>query len=204
MDNTVFTIGHSSHSMKKFLELLKSHGINAVADVRSNPYSRFNPQFNRENLCAELKMSGIAYVFLGRELGGRPPGRACYIDGKVQFDYLSRTSFFKEGLRRVMEGAKNHCIALLCAEEDPLTCHRTILVSRHLVNSGILVQHIRENGRVEHHDEVIIRLLKYLDLECDLFRTRDGAVLEAYERQGREIAYTEKDSPAQGDREVRR
>lgn len=206
MHDVVYTIGHSSHSIEKLVELLTSHDVTAVADVRSRPYSRFNPQFNRESLHGGLKTAGIAYVFFGRELGGRPQDRTCYVDSTVQYDRLARTSLFQEGLRRVAEGVKRHQIALLCAEEDPLACHRAILVCRHLATRGIEAQHIREDGRLESHDEALARLLRDLDLPAgDLFRTRDTFVVEAYDRRGRQIAYTEKDlSPEEPLRRARR
>lgn len=194
MRNVVYTIGHSSHSIEKLIELLTAHDVTAVADVRSRPYSRFRPHFNRESLSSRLKEAGIAYVFFGRELGGRPEDRACYVEGTVQYDRLARTSLFQEGLRRVAGGVKRHRISLLCAEEDPLVCHRGILVCRHLATKGIEAMHIRESGRLDGHDEALARLIKDLGLpERDLFRTSDTFVDEAYDRRGRQIAYTEKD-----------
>ena len=194
----LYTIGHSNHSFQRLVELLAMHEITAVADVRSHPYSRFNPQFNRESLRPALKAVNISYVFLGRELGARTQERSCYVDGKVQYDRLAATDLFKQGLARVVEGAGKHRVALLCAEKDPLTCHRGILVCRHLVAQGIDVQHILYDGRLEPHDASLARLLRELGLaDGDLFRSRDAVILEAYERRGREIAYAEKESPAE-------
>jgi uncharacterized protein (DUF488 family) len=179
--------------MEKLIDLLTTHHITAVADVRSQPYSRFNPQFNRENLQAALKTVEISYVFLGRELGARPEDRTCYVDGTVQYDRLARTGLFQEGLRRIVEGMRKYRIALLCAEKDPLTCHRAILVCRYLVTRGVVVQHILEDGQIESHDEALVRLLKELGLpDGDLFRSRDDFIIEAYNRRGQQIAYTEK------------
>ena len=69
MNGTVYTIGHSNGTVERLVGMLQQHGITAVADVRSRPYSRFNPQFNRESLAAALKASGLEYVFLGRNSG---------------------------------------------------------------------------------------------------------------------------------------
>lgn len=194
MAEFVYTIGHSTHSMEKVIELLTAHRVTAVADVRSHPYSRFNPQFNRENLRADLKTAGISYAFLGRELGARSEDRTCYVDGTVQYDLLARTVLFQDGLTRVAEDARSHRIALMCAEKDPLTCHRAILVCRHLSTRGIAAQHILEDGRLESHDEALTRLLAELGLaERDLFRSRDDLIVEAYNRRGQQIAYTEKE-----------
>ncbi|MDD5468009.1 MAG: DUF488 domain-containing protein [Anaerolineales bacterium] len=204
MPDVLYTIGHSTHSMEKLINLLTAHHITAVADVRSHPYSRFNPQFNRENLHAALKTAGISYVFLGRELGARPEARTCYVDGTVQYDCLARTDLFQEGLRRIVEGMMKYRIALLCAEKDPLACHRTILICRHLVAQGIAVKHILEDSQLESHDEALARLLKELGLpEGDLFQSRDDFIIEAYNRRGQQIAYTEKErSPEEQPREV--
>lgn len=194
MADLVYTIGHSTHSTEKLIELLAGHDVTAVADVRSQPYSRFNPQFNRESLRADLKTAGIVYVFLGRELGARSDDRSCYVEGKVQYDLLARTALFQEGLRRLAQGIRSHRIALMCAEKDPLTCHRAILVCRHLAGLGIGAQHILEDGRLESHDDALTRLLAELGIaERDLFRSRDESIVEAYSRRGQQIAYAEKE-----------
>lgn len=155
----VLTVGHSNHSPETFLALLTRHGVTALADVRSAPYSRFNPQFNRKALSASLAAAGIAYVWLGRELGGRPDNPDCYEDGAVRYDRLARTSLYREGIDRVLRGAAEHCLALMCAEKDPLHCHRTLLVSRSLEEEGLEVAHILADGALEPHESVMDRLL---------------------------------------------
>jgi len=193
MPEHVYTIGHSTHSTEKLIQLLAGHDVTTVADVRSQPYSRINPQFNRESLRAELRTVGITYVFLGRELGARSEDRGCYIAGQVQYDLLARTALFQEGLMRIAQGVGSHRIALMCAEKDPLTCHRAILVCRHLAVRGIAAQHILEDGQLESHEDAVMRLLAELDIsERDLFRTRDDLIIEAYSRRGQQIAYSEK------------
>jgi uncharacterized protein (DUF488 family) len=194
MKDPVYTIGHSTHSAEKLIALLTRHHITAVADVRSHPYSRINPQFNKEEFRTNLKAAGIAYVFLGRELGARSGDRSCYVNGKVQYDLLARTTLFQAGLDRISQGMNTHRIALMCAEKDPLTCHRAILVCRHLVARGVAAQHILEDGRLESHDEALKRLLAELGLpDRDLFCTRDEVIAEAYLRRGQQIAYTERE-----------
>jgi uncharacterized protein (DUF488 family) len=191
MPNVIYTIGHSTHSTERFIELLTAHGVTAVADVRSHPYSRFNPQFNREGLRADLGKAGLAYVFLGKELGARSEDPGCYVDGKVQYDRVARTSLFQEGLSRLVQGASNHRIVLMCAEKDPLICHRAILVCRHLVDYGVGILHILEDGQIENHDEALSRLMAELDLhEQDLFLSRNEVIHEAYDRRGKQIAYS--------------
>ena len=190
MAETVFTIGHSTHSLEHFLGLLKQHGIGAVCDVRSMPYSPRNPQFNRENIRQSLRDAEIAYVVLGRELGARSDDLACYEEARVQYDRLAKTEIFRSGLQRVRDGMKKYRIALMCAEKDPLDCHRTILVSRQLDALGLRVQHILADGALESHGDVLIRLREKLHLpESDLFRSPEEIIEDAYRMQGERIAY---------------
>lgn len=190
MPDFVYTIGHSNHPIDRFIELLATHNVTAVADVRSHPYSRFNPQFNRERVRADLRTAGMACAFLGRELGARSEDSSCYVNGKVQYDLLVRTPLFQEGLSRLVQGIDSYRIALMCAEKDPLICHRAVLVCRHLATHGIGAQHILEDGRIESHEAALSRLLAELGLdENDLFRTREKVILEAYDQRGQQIAY---------------
>lgn len=187
----VFTIGHSNHEFAKLLGLLRQHGVTAVADVRSAPYSRRYPQFSREPLEKALAEAGITYVFLGKELGARSDDPRCYENGSVKYDRLARTELFQSGLDRVERGIATHTISLLCAEKEPLDCHRTILVSRHLEARGVTVVHILEDGRLEPHAQTVARLLASLhESDADLFRSREQILSEAYEKWGDRIAYT--------------
>jgi uncharacterized protein (DUF488 family) len=187
---TVFTIGHSTHEPERFLELLRANGITAVADVRSSPYSRLHPQFNREVLRALLAADGIHYVFLGSELGARSEDPACYRDGKVQYDLLAKTTKFQRGIERALEEAARYRLALMCAEKDPLGCHRTILVARKLAGSGVGVEHILEDGSIESHAKSVERLLYELGQPYeDLFRTHEDVIDDAYRMQGEKIAF---------------
>jgi len=190
----IYTIGHSTHPIDEFIGLLKKHGITAVADVRSDPYSRYNPQFNRENLQPELKRNSIAYVFLGKELGPRSDDPGCCEDGKVSYRGLARTALFQEGLNRVRQGMASYRIALMCSEKDPVSCHRTILVCRHLRSDGIQLRHILEDGAIEENDALIKRLMELLRLpEKDMFTTTEEMVERAYDIQSEKIAFSPKD-----------
>lgn len=190
--NPVFTVGHSTHPSAFLLDLLRRHGVTAVADVRSQPYSRMNAQFNRETLRAALKRVGIAYVFMGNELGARSDDPDCYHEGKVQYDRLGRTQSFSKGIARLTDGSTTHRIALLCAEKDPLTCHRTILIARHVAAAGLAVRHILANGELEPHDKANSRLLREVGLpQGELFRSREQLLDEAYRRREREIAFVD-------------
>jgi uncharacterized protein (DUF488 family) len=188
----LYTIGHSNHAIEKFFEILLNHSISAVCDVRSQPYSKFNPQFNRETLRTELKQKGIAYVFLGKELGPRSDDPACYVNGKVQYHSLAKTTLFQQGVQRLRAGMESHRIALMCAEKDPILCHRTILVCRHLRDEGIKIRHILEDGSIEEHPDSLRRLLRTLKLqESNLFQSPEEIIENAYEIQGEKIAHVE-------------
>jgi len=186
----LFTIGHSTHSWEKFLELPRQHRIEAVADVRSSPYSQYNPQFNRDSLQRALREQGIAYVFLGEELGARRSEPECYVNGRVDYSLIARTPAFIRGLDRIIQGAAKKRIAMMCAEKDPLDCQRCILVSPQLQKRGINVQHIRDDGTLESQEQAERRLAQMFNLpEHELFRSPDEIVAEAYRVQGEKIAY---------------
>ncbi|HNP15720.1 MAG TPA: DUF488 domain-containing protein [Terrimesophilobacter sp.] len=195
LQTPVFTIGHSTQAIDAFVELLRKHGVTAVADVRSAPYSRFNPQFNKEALERSLDTVGIKYVFLGRELGARSDDRSCYENGRVQYARLARTQLFDQGIRRIVRGSEEHRIALLCAEKEPLECHRTLLVARALDERGIEVAHILGNGRLEAHRDAMERLLDVTGLPReDLFRSREELIALALARQEEKVAYVDERS----------
>lgn len=189
---TVFTVGHSTLEIAAFVSLLKQHGIEAVADVRSSPYSQHNPQFNREALQVSLRAAGIQYVFLGDELGARRSESDCYVNGQAEYERISGTPAFKRGLQRLSEGATRLRVALVCAEKDPLECHRAILVCRHLKSVIPSISHILGDGSLETHEQLEDRLMQQFKLVGDdLFRSRAEMLDAAYERQGKRIAYKE-------------
>ncbi|GCD44293.1 DUF488 family protein [Streptomyces paromomycinus] len=188
--STVYTVGHSTHSMSQFLSLLQKHGVSAVADVRSTPASRFTPQFNRHSVTPALHDAGIKYVFLGKELGARPDNGTCYVDGQVQFGRLAQTPDFISGIDRLRNGAQNERIAVMCAEQEPLDCHRCVLVSRVLEETGTTVEHIHSDGHIESHAMAMRRLMAIFGLDqAELFRTPAERLQEALGRQEKRIAY---------------
>jgi uncharacterized protein (DUF488 family) len=190
--NLVYTIGHSTHTIEAFLELLLKHGVTALADVRSAPFSRFNPQFNKNTLQGTLAAQRIKYVFLGRELGARSDDPACYENGRVQYARLARAASFQAGLDRVVQGASEYRVALMCAEKEPLECHRTLLVARALAKQGVEIAHILADGSLEPHDVAMTRLLDVVGLSRqDLFSSREQLIEEAMARQEQRIAYVD-------------
>jgi uncharacterized protein (DUF488 family) len=188
MQNTVFTIGHSTHTVSHLVALLRQHKVNALCDVRSQPYSRINPQFNRESLKQALTEAGIVYVFLGAELGARTKDKSCYEDGRVKYERIAQTRLFAKGLDRIEDGLKKYQISLMCAEKEPLDCHRTILVARQIEGRGIPVSHIHADGTVEANAHAIDRLIRALSLP-DMFLPQRDLVAEAYRLQEDRIAY---------------
>lgn len=191
MTKEIFTVGHSEHSLEGLFQLLQKHRIEAVADVRSQPYSKLHPHFNRESLERALKSNHVAYVFLGRELGGRTENDTCYVDGKIDYEILASTAEFQSGIDRVLRGIQRYRIALLCAEKDPLHCHRSILISRHLAERGVAVSHILGTGALENHQESLKRLLLTLNMSGPhMFRDDQGVISLAYQLQGEKIGFS--------------
>ena len=190
----VFTVGHSNHPRERFArELLQPHGIAVLADVRSTPYSRFAPEFDREALRSFLTARDVRYVYFGDDLGGRPTDPACYKDGRVCYNRAARTASFRRGLDGLLTEAASHRVAVMCSESEPLNCHRTLLVAQALDESGVVVEHVRADGSLASHEAVIDDLLAKHNLseaQTDLFpRTRAERVHEAAARQAREIGF---------------
>lgn len=195
----VFTIGHSTHSWERFVALLRSANVTAVADVRSAPYSRHYPQFNRYELREELRSDGISYAFLGKELGGRPSEPRFYCEGVADYEKMAQAQEFNKGLDRVISGAKKYRIALMCSERDPLDCHRCLLVGRSLAQRGVRVRHILDNGNVVSQDEIEDKLLDLSGRKADDFFTpRAERLASAYRDRARKIAFAEPQPDAGG------
>lgn len=196
---TVLTIGHSTHPLERCLTLLRQAGVTAIADVRSAPYSRHAPQFNSDALKAELRAAGIAYSFLGRELGGRPRSRDLYRDAVADYEKMAATEGFQRGLDRLVEGARKYRIALMCSEQDPLDCHRSLLIGRALSQRGVTVRHLLANGQVVDHAHIEDRLLAVSGrAEDDLFASREERLAAAYGERARKVAFAESDAGAKG------
>lgn len=193
----VFTIGHSTHTLERFFELLKAHQIAAIADVRSSPYSAWQPHFNRELLKAAATKTGIRYVFLGEELGARRKEVETYNSkGVAEYGKIAQLPVFLKGIERILSGAQRYRVALMCAEKDPLECHRTILVSRELGRRGAGVRHILEDGSIELHEEAEKRLMQEEKVpQSDLFESREALICRAYLLRGEKIAYQEEEHP---------
>jgi uncharacterized protein (DUF488 family) len=185
----IWTVGHSNHPIGRFLELLGGAGIQCVADVRSVPFSRRFPQFSQKALTAPLQDSGIAYWFLGDALGARPKDPGCYVDGKVSYARIAATAAFERAIDALIEKSAAARIALMCAEKEPLDCHRTILVGRELAARGIALAHILADGRIAPQAEIEDRLLKGV-MTDDLFGDRSTALDRAYDKRAGKLAFS--------------
>lgn len=153
--STVYTIGHSSHSYEEFAQLLVAHAIDVVVDIRSAPYSRYAPQFDREILQRSLAGAGIKYLFLGGELGGRPKSEDYYDSrGHVLYGRMTADRAFLTGIERLERGIAGFRVALMCGEEDPANCHRRLLVGRVLAERGHELLHIRGDGGLQSEERV--------------------------------------------------
>jgi uncharacterized protein (DUF488 family) len=198
----VLTIGHSTHAPERFSALLRGAGVTAVADVRTAPWSRRHSQFNRETLHAALRSEGIAYVFLGRELGGRPSAPEFYRDGVADYEKMAQAPAFQDGIDRLIAGARRYRVALMCSEREPLHCHRCLLVSRALAQRGVGVSHILDDGSLVSHAAIEDKLLEIASRDgADLFASRPERLAAAYREYGRKVAFAGAppgESPDQG------
>jgi uncharacterized protein (DUF488 family) len=189
----IFTIGHSNHKIEKFIELLKANNIDTIADVRSSPYSKYNPQFNKENLKSELEKYDIKYVFMGKELGARrTEPEVIDRNGKVNFEKVRNLNSFKEGINRLKEGMKKGFrIAIMCSEKEPLECHRFSLISYSLKKEGIKISHILENGSVMDNSEVEKKLLPPI---ANMFKSSEEEIEEGYKKIEEKISFVREEN----------
>lgn len=183
----VYTLGHSNHALEHFVSLLRRHAIEVVADVRSRPFSRFVPHFSKDRLEQVLTEDGIGYLFLGRELGGKPVKDDPPV---TRLDYAARIEqpAFRAGIDRLLEAASERRLAMVCRERDPLDCHRLHLICRYVRPVVGDIRHILPDGGIEEHATTERRLVERAGLKpAPLFEaateTFDPQVVErAYER----------------------
>lgn len=161
-ESTLYSIGHGNKKIENFISELKSFSIHFLLDIRSKPYSKWNPQFNQAQLDIELKNNGITYVFVGDDLGGLPADRSCYnYDGKVIYDIIKEKSFFKDGLQRLTTAnTKGINLAIMCSESKPEECHRSKLIGQELLKKKISLNHIISDKRIKSQQTVMNELTK--------------------------------------------
>jgi uncharacterized protein (DUF488 family) len=173
--SSFFTLGHSNHDFEVWLALLRQHEVEVVVDTRSSPYSKYVPQFDKELMQRSLEESGVRYLFLGAELGGRPANPAYYdAKGRVLYSRLRDDARFQAGIARLETGMERFRVALVCGEEDPAHCHRRLLIGRVLAERGHIMIHIRGDGRLESDEAVAAESGKPLvDAQPALFAELD-------------------------------
>ncbi len=198
--NPILTIGHSNHPLDRFIALIEGAGATALVDVRSAPVSRFVPHFNKDRLAALLAERKIGYLFLGKELGGRPERPELFTDGVADYEKMAEQPPFKSGIVRLLEEAQSQRIAVMCAEADPLDCHRSLLVGRALSRAGADVGHILASGDIITQADIEARLLDLAGLGEGglLFASGDERLAEAYRTRARKAAYTARKDPVSG------
>lgn len=190
----IYTIGHSTHSLDEFTSLLKAIDITAIADVRSSPFSGRSPHYNRRQLEASLNERDIDYRFFGKALGGRPKDPKLYIRGTANYEAMAQTDAFKEGISKLLKGSSKHRLALMCSENDPIECHRCLLVGRALFERDVPILHVLPDGKVQSQHDVEERLLDInRQLNHDFFSPRHELLDVAYRDQGMRVAFTERD-----------
>jgi len=190
MSFDLFSIGHSNIPAERFLARLRDAGVDTIADVRSTPFSRRFPWFSGKVLGATLTRHGMTYLACGDALGGRPRDAALYCDGVADYEAMARQPDFQIGLDRLLADAARSHVCLMCAEREPLDCHRCLLVARSLAERGLTIGHILHDGTVEPHAATEQRLLALTGASDDLFVTgQDERLASAYRRRARAAAY---------------
>lgn len=189
----LFSIGHSNIPAERFLAMLRDAGVTAIADVRSAPYSRWFPWFSQKALAARLADAGIAYLGMGDTLGGRPRDESLFRDGVADYEAMAIQPEFRAGLNRLLDAAARFRVCAMCAEREPLDCHRCLLVARDLAERGLAVGHILHDGTIEPQAVTEQRLLALDSEGCDLFAAgQDERLAAAYRRRAHTVAFRRK------------
>jgi len=189
----LFSMGHSNVTAERFVAILRDAEVNAVADVRSIPASRRFPWFAKKNLEALLACEGISYVAMGDTLGGRPKDEKLYRDGVADYEAMAKEPQFQAGLDHLIDAASRSRLCVMCAEREPLDCHRCLLVARSLAERGLSVGHILHDGTIEPHVATEQRLLTLYGEGCDLFTSgQNDVVAAAYRRRAQAAAFRQK------------
>ncbi len=189
----LFSIGHSNIPAARFAAMLQDAAVTTVADVRSVPNSRWFPWFSQKTLAAQLSGIGIAYTAMGDTLGGRPRDESLYRDGSADYEAMANEPEFRAGHDRLREAVARSRVCLMCAEREPLDCHRCLLVARRLAERGLTIGHILHDGTVEPHAATEQRLLALGGDAGDLFAAgQDERLAAAYRRRARAVAFRQK------------
>ena len=189
----VFTIGHSTHDIDDFIGLLKKHKVDCLIDVRSQPYSRIAPQFNKDRLSSGLKSHEILYAHFEKEFGARHTKPSLLNeDNKVDFDKVREGTEFKQGIQRLGKALDlGYTIALMCSEAEPFDCHRFSMISYQLIRENLEVSHILRDGSLKENSDLEKELLGQYNKKLNpLFDTEEQQIEKAYRLRGKDIAFS--------------
>ena len=160
--NSIFTIGYGNYDIETFVKILSKYDVRYIIDIRSAPFSKYNKDFNYDNLREKLNDFGIELVFMGKELGGRPSDDTYYDEGIVLYDKIKDSELFKKGIERLLKAASINCnVALMCSELKPENCHRSKLIGEVLREKDVEVLHIDENGVAQSQQYIINKTIKF-------------------------------------------
>lgn len=196
----IFAIGHSNYPYDKLIEMIKRYGIDCVVDIRETPYSKYNTQYNREALRESLKSSGFTYVYMGHEFGAKRQTKESYNDdGYADFKKVIKEELFLKGIERITKGLQmGYKIVLLGAMQDPIRCHRSIMLGKYLNEKGFDVKYIMHEGNIVNQDYIEEDLLnKYfsdrnqlsIDSLLGTDKSREEMIEEGYKLANKEIGY---------------
>ncbi|MBQ4060371.1 MAG: DUF488 domain-containing protein [Lachnospiraceae bacterium] len=193
--NTIYTIGHSQHSIEYFVSLLRKHNIDYIIDVRSTPYSKFSSDYNKDNLQIVLPRYDVCYAHMGKCFGARQDNEKLYTEeGYLDFEKMINSDNYRRGLENVMKGMQQHRIALMCLEKKPVDCHRAIMVANGFYRAGCQVEHILVDGSIQTHEELNEELMNmYFPDRFQLSLFTNNADIdylsEAYRLRNKDIGY---------------
>jgi uncharacterized protein (DUF488 family) len=186
----LFSIGHSNIAIERFVGMLRAAAVTAIADVRSTPASRRFPWFSGTALAARLAPEGVVYEPCGNSLGGRPRDAKLYRDGVADYEAMAAQPEFQDGIKQLLGLAARHRVCIMCAEREPLDCHRCLLVARSLADRGVTTGHILHDGTIEPHRATEQRLLAWNGKDADLFLTgQNERLAAAYRRRAHVVAF---------------
>lgn len=191
MTSTIYTTGYAGHTIPSLVQLLQAIGITVLADVRSTPFSGRRPEMDKPALMQALRDGGMRYIFMGEQLGGRPRNPKLYRAGKIDPQALLAHEGYKTGVARLIAGAAEHTICLLCAERDPISCHRGLYIAESLQEAGMQVRHLIGGEQPEDHQATRARMAELVNMEhADLFASENARLTMAIEHMREKIAFS--------------
>lgn len=187
MQITVYTIGHSNLELERFIQILKNFNISLIFDVRSQPFSKRYPHFNKNELSSALKEAGISYQYKGNELGGRPKNLSYYINGIVDYERLNSDKEYLKAIKELISFASKIKVAIMCSEKDPIKCHRALLIGRSLKERGVNVIHILSDKETETQVDIEKHLIGEDSGQMSMFK--DENLDSAYKMRSNKVAF---------------